>query len=45
MNFLKSDLSRNFAIGFVIGALLVVFQLNPDVANQLVPDAIAANVR
>ncbi|WP_202392103.1 hypothetical protein [Pontixanthobacter gangjinensis] len=45
MNFLKSDLSRNFAIGFAVGTLIVVFQLNPDIASQLVPDAIAATVR
>lgn len=41
MDFLKSDLSRNFAIGFFVGALIVVFQINPD----FLPEAMAATLR
>lgn len=41
MSFLKSDLSRNFAIGFVIGALIVAFQLSPEALTSI-PQAVAA---
>lgn len=40
MDFLKSDLARNFGIGFVVGALIVVFQVNPD----FLPAAVAATL-
>lgn len=36
MDFLKSDLARNFGIGFVVGALIVVFQVNPDFLSAAV---------
>ncbi|MGB7407905.1 MAG: hypothetical protein WA908_05320 [Pontixanthobacter sp.] len=45
MKLLKSDLSRNFAIGFIAGALIIVFQVNPDIAQQIVPEAMAGTVR
>ena len=43
MRLLTSDLSRNFAIGFLIGAAIVGIQLSPD---QLfaIPQALAATV-
>ena len=45
MQFLKSDLSRNFAIGFFLGALIVAFQISPDLGSQLLPEAVAATIR
>ena len=45
MSILKSDLSRNFAIGFFLGGLIVAFQISPDLGAQLVPEAVAAVVR
>lgn len=44
MKFLKSDLPRNFAIGFITGALVIAFQMNPELSDQLIPQAIAASV-
>lgn len=44
MSFLKSDLSRSFAIGFIVGALIVAFQISPDLGNQLVPGVVAATI-
>lgn len=41
MDFLKSDLARNFGIGFVLGTLIVIFQISPD----FLPDAVAATLR
>ena len=43
MSFLKSDLSRNFVIGFAIGALIVEFQLSPEALTSI-PQAVAATV-
>ncbi len=43
MSFLKSDLSRNFAIGFFIGAVIVVLQLSPE-ALTAIPQAVAGTV-
>jgi len=45
MNFLKSDLARQFGIGFVIGILIVAFQISPDLGSQLLPEAVAMTVR
>ena len=45
MSFFKSDLARNFAIGFVVGAFIVAFQISPDLGSQLIPDAVAATIR
>lgn len=44
MKFLKSDVSRNFAIGFIAGALIVVSHFNPKLAAEIVPQAIASIV-
>jgi hypothetical protein len=41
MSLLTSDLARNFAIGFLLGALAVSFQLAPDMWLNAVPDAVA----
>lgn len=40
MDLLRSDLARNFGIGFVVGALIVMFQVNPD----FLPAALAATL-
>ncbi|NMW32527.1 hypothetical protein HKD42_10685 [Altererythrobacter sp. RZ02] len=45
MSLLKSDLTRNFALGFVLGGLIVAFQISPDLGSQLVPEAVAAVIR
>ena len=39
---LKSDLYRNFAIGFLIGAGIVAVQLGPDGWSDIAPQAHAA---
>ena len=44
MRFLTSDLTRNFAIGFAIGALALLTQFSPDTLTAI-PQAIAASVR
>lgn len=41
MHLFRTDLARNFAIGFAIGALVVVFRIAPDVLTST-PQAIAA---
>lgn len=41
MRLLSSDLSRNFAIGFLIGAAVVVLQMSPESASAI-PQALAA---
>lgn len=43
MSLLKSDISRNFAIGFLIGAAIVGIQLGPDQLTAI-PQALAATV-
>lgn len=45
MSMLKSDLMRNFTIGFLLGALAVSFQVAPDMWTGAVPDAVAAVLR
>lgn len=45
MSLLKSDLTRNFALGFFLGGLIVAFQISPDLGLQLVPEAVAAVIR
>lgn len=42
MGLFKPDLYRNFAIGFVLGAIVVAAQIGPDMWQQIVPDAHAA---
>jgi len=44
MSILKSDLSRNFAIGFFVGTLIVAFQISPDLGAGLLPEAVAATI-
>ena len=44
MRLFKPDLYRNFAIGFALGAGLVVWQIAPNMADQIVPQAHAATV-
>jgi len=45
MTFIKSDLARNFGIGFIVGAMIVVFQVSPDLGSALLPEAFAATIR
>ena len=46
MSIFKTDMPRNFAIGFVLGALIVAFQISPELGqnlgSQIIPDAVAA---
>lgn len=42
MSIFKTDMPRNFAIGFFFGALIVAFQISPDLGGQIVPEAVAA---
>ena len=44
MRLFKSDLYRNFAIGFVAGAMIVGVQAGPEFWNQIVPQAQAQTV-
>ena len=45
MKLLRSDLARNFSIGFLVGSLIVLGQIGPDLWRQIVPEAIAATPR
>ncbi len=45
MTFLKSDLARNFGIGFIVGTFIVAFQISPDLGSQLIPEVVAATIR
>ncbi len=42
MKLLKSDLSRNFMIGFIAGTMIALFQFNPDLAHSMVPQTVAS---
>lgn len=44
MRLFSSDLTRNFAIGFAIGALAILVQLSPDELTAI-PQAFAASIR
>ena len=44
MGLFKPDLYRNFAIGFALGAGLVVWQIAPSMNADLIPQAQAAPV-
>ncbi|ANY19190.1 hypothetical protein A6F68_00660 [Tsuneonella dongtanensis] len=44
MGLFKPDLYRNFAIGFALGAGLVVWQVAPNMTDSIVPQAQAATV-
>lgn len=45
MRLFKTDLFRNFAIGFAAGAVLVALQASPDIVDAVIPAAEAASVR
>lgn len=45
MALFTSDLARNFAIGFVLGALAISFQMAPDMWLNAMPDAVAGVLR
>jgi hypothetical protein len=42
MGLFKSDLYRNFAIGFILGACVVVASAAPDWQAEFAPEAFAA---
>ncbi|MCT2559919.1 hypothetical protein N0B51_13125 [Tsuneonella sp. YG55] len=42
MGLFTPDLYRNFAIGFALGAAIVVWQIAPNMTDSLVPQAHAA---
>ncbi|MGV2494745.1 hypothetical protein [Pelagerythrobacter aerophilus] len=42
MNLFKTDLFRNFAIGFAAGAVIVALQASPDIVGAVLPQAEAA---
>jgi hypothetical protein len=44
MDFLKSDLMRNFAIGFIAGALILFAQSGPQIFGSAIPEAQAQAV-
>ncbi len=44
MAFFKSDLARNFTIGFVLGTCLVGVSAGPEIWDEVIPQAIAAPV-
>lgn len=41
MSLFTSDLARNFAIGFLLGALAVSVQVAPEMWLEAVPNAVA----
>ncbi len=41
MSLFTSDLARNFAIGFLLGAMAVSFQVAPEMWLETVPNAVA----
>lgn len=45
MNLFKTDLFRNFAIGFAAGAVIVAFQASPDIFGAILPTAEAAALK
>jgi hypothetical protein len=44
MKLFKSDLPRNFAIGFAVGAALAVWQIAPQMSESVIPQAQAATI-
>lgn len=44
MRFFSSDLTRNFAIGFAMGAVAILVQLSPEELTAI-PQALAGTVR
>lgn len=45
MGLFKPDLYRNFAIGFALGALVVMAQVGPQLWGEPIPQAHAAPVK
>jgi hypothetical protein len=45
MGLFKSDLYRNFAIGFLLGAVAVSFQAAPELWQDIAPAAVAQVLR
>jgi hypothetical protein len=45
MGLFKSDLYRNFAIGFLLGAVAVSFQVAPELWQDIAPAAVAQVLR
>lgn len=45
MRIFKTELFRNFAIGFAAGAVLVALQASPDIIGAVIPAAEAASVK
>ena len=44
MQLFKSDLARNFAFGFVLGAAVIGLNMSGGLMNSLIPQAVAATV-
>ena len=45
MNFLKSDLFHNLAIGFAVGGFVAVLAGGPEMWGTIAPDAVLAFIR
>ncbi|GGE04677.1 hypothetical protein GCM10011515_25350 [Tsuneonella deserti] len=44
MRLFKTDLPRNFAIGFAVGTAIAVWQIAPQMSGELIPPAQAATI-
>jgi hypothetical protein len=48
MSIFKTDMPRNFAIGFFVGALIVAFQISPELGqtlgSEMIPAAVAVTL-
>jgi len=44
MRLFKSDLPRNFAIGFAVGAAIAVWHVAPQMGDSVIPQAQAATI-
>ena len=44
MRLFKTDLPRNFAIGFAVGAAIAVWQVAPQMSDSVIPQAQAATI-
>ncbi len=44
MRLFKTDLPRNFAIGFVVGAAIAVWHIAPQMSESAIPQAQAATI-
>lgn len=45
MKLFKTDLFRNFAIGFIAGTALVALQAGPDIVGAIAPPVEAATIQ